>query len=81
MINKEELLNILENARRTEEEVIAVYAKHLRAVASWEGLGVEQEHAEKIIGNLRILAEDSSRHKRTVEYLIEEVTKEGKDVY
>ena len=79
MMSKEELLTILENARLAEEKAIPVYTKHLKSAVFWTGM--KQEDVEKIRETLSMLAEESEKHKKMVEYLIEQIKKKGKDAF
>ena len=76
---REELLAALENARLAEEKAIPIYTKHLRSAVFWTGM--KQEDVEKIRETLRILAEESEKHKKMVEYLIEQVKTKEKDAF
>ncbi|MFC1479937.1 hypothetical protein ACFL5Y_00620 [Candidatus Omnitrophota bacterium] len=79
MMSKEELLTILENARLAEEKSIPIYTKHLKSAVFWTG--VKQEDVEKIRETLRILAEESEKHKKIVEDLIEQVKTKEKNAF
>ena len=79
MMSREELLAILEEARLAEEKAIPIYVKHLSAAVFWTG--ASKEKTEKIKETLRLLAEESEKHKKMVEHLIVELKKEGKDAF
>ena len=70
---------ILKNARYAEEKAIPIYTKHLRSAIFWTGM--DEETVEKMRENLRILAEESEKHKKMVKYLIDVVEEEEKDAF
>lgn len=79
MISKKELLSILEDAKIAEEKAIPIYAKHISSAVFWTG--IKQEDIDKIKGTLHTLADESKKHKKMVEHLIDLVKKEGKDAF
>ena len=79
MMSKKELLAILEKARLAEERSIPIYTRHLSSAVFWTGM--KKENVDKIKETLRVLAEDSERHKKMVEYLIELADTEEKDAF
>ena len=71
---KEEILKKIDKAIRTEEEGIPIYAKHIDNTLFWSGL-ISDEVKEVIRNTLKILTDESKRHKQLllqVKQLVEE---------
>lgn len=79
MIDKKELISILEKALIAEERAIPIYMKHLKTAVFWTGAA--EEDIKRIRKVMSVLLEESERHKKTVETLIDKVKSGGKDAY
>jgi hypothetical protein len=79
MIKKEELLNMLEDAKVAEEKAIPIYTRHLSSAVFWTGLEEERVKRMKIL--LNQLSKESQGHIKVVEYLIDLVKKENQDAF
>ena len=65
---KEELLKILKDAQMIEERLIPIYMDHLSSAVFWTGLDEKKVFEIKVL--LKKLADDSRRHKATVDDVI-----------
>lgn len=79
MIQKQELLRILQNALAAEEKAIPIYMKHLSSAIFWTGIDADRiKKAKKLLSRL---AEGSTYHKKVVGELIEKIEKENKNAF
>lgn len=79
MITKDRLLQMIQEAIRTEESAIPIYIKHISVSVPW--FGFREEDREFIQNELRTLGQESAEHKRILEEVREAIIKEAKDVY
>ena len=79
MLNKNDLLNMLDVGFKIEEEVIPIYSKHIDNVLFFSRFSEENKRAIK--ETLMTLRDDSLRHKKMFEGIIAEVKNSKKDVY
>lgn len=79
MIERSELIKILESALSAEERSIPIYVEHLQSAVFW--LGMEPGKIENIKATFRHLAEDSERHCGVVLSLLKRVREGGKDAF
>jgi rubrerythrin len=73
-MEKDAIIEILNKALTGEEKAVPIYNKHLSSSLFWTG--IEKEKSERIKKILKKLANDSSRHKTTVEGLISKLKEE-----
>ena len=80
MISKERLLAGLIELLEVEEHAVTIYANFLKAlVRETEGIGKDKtKEIEKLLSRLH---RDSSRHKETVDKLIEQVGTSARNEY
>jgi hypothetical protein len=79
MIDKKELLTMLEKAKISEEKSIPIYTKHMGTAIFWTG--IDKEKVEKIKEALILLARESERHRKVDEYLIAKIKSEARDAF
>ena len=79
MINKQQLIKVLEEGLKVEESVIPLYSKHISNALFLSGLEKEKEAGIREI--LNKLRSDSLRHKGLFEDLLNKVRESNKDVY
>ena len=79
MLEKNDLLSILNEGLKTEEEIIPIYSKHIDNALFFSSFSEENKRAIKEI--LMMLRDDSLRHKKMFEGVIAEVKISQKDVY
>lgn len=78
-MNKQELLQILEEGLKIEEEVIPIYSHHINNTLFLSGLTAQKT---KTIGNLLdVLKKDSERHRQLFNEMIQRVKESSVDVY
>lgn len=78
-MTKEELLHHCSEAIKTEEAACTIYLRHLAAIVQRSGL--PQQDVQKIKEEMEYLIEANKRHKRIVESVMEQIKREGADVY
>ncbi len=74
-----DVLKKIEEAVITEENAVMLYARHLKAILEWSGLGKEKQ--KEIRRSLDILISESKMHEKAFKSLRNEVEKEGDDVF
>ena len=79
MIDKNELIKILEEALIAEEKAIPIYMKHLATAVLWTGM--EKVDMEKIRTTMSVLLVESEGHKNTVLDLLDRIKSGGKGAY
>lgn len=79
MIAKQELLKLLADALKTEEDAVLIYKKHLESAIFWTGL--ERDKIKKAKELLDSLAQGSAGHKKAVAKLIKDVQEKDKDAF
>ncbi len=80
MITKENLLGMLQKSLINEGEFMAQYGGDLlNRIDSEQGLN--QDEKKEITSLLSGLLEDTARHEKTVERLIEDLKKDGRDEF
>ncbi len=79
MINKDELVDILNKARAAEEQAIPIYAKHMGSAVFWAGL--TEKDAAKVRSLLTDLAEESDIHKRILDGLIAKIKERPENAF
>ena len=78
-MKKKELLDVLEEARKTEESATTVYLKHLDAFSS--RFNIDEEFVKKAKSIISVLIEGNKKHKKECEEMIEKIKQENKDDY
>ncbi len=79
MLTKENLVNELKEALKTEDSAIPLYTKHISSTLFLADM--EEETISRIKEILGILNSDSSKHARMFKSLINKIEGETKDVY
>ena len=79
MITKEQLLNELNEALKTEESAIPLYTKHVSSTLFLADM--EKEKVSRIKEILGILNSDSQKHAEMFKSLINRIEGDAKDVY
>lgn len=74
MVDKAEMIKRLTLALQKEEKVIGIYTEHLDSAMFWTG--ISEDAAGKIKASFHILAEQSGKHKKMVEELIDRLKKD-----
>jgi rubrerythrin len=78
-MRREELLSRLQEALKTEESAVTIYAGHLSAIVTRSGLPDEAiSHIKKTLDEL---IEENKKHKRELTSLIQQIEGESIDVY
>ena len=80
MITKQRLLAGLHELAYVEEGMVTLYANFSKALVS-QTEGLEESKKRTMRKQLSVLYRDSSRHKETVDKIIEQVEKAAKDEY
>ena len=80
MISKERLLAGLIELLEVEEHAVTIYANFLKALVK-ETEGLDKDKTKEIEKLLSRLHRDSSRHKETVDKLIEQVGTSARNEY
>ena len=79
MITKEDLLNELKEALKTEENIVPLYTEHVSSTLFLSPFEKpKQERIQQILNTLKL---GSQEHARKYEQLILKVRKGNKDVY
>jgi rubrerythrin len=79
MIEKQELLKVLKDALKAEEDAILIYKRHLESAIFWTG--IKQDKIKRAKELLDTLAQGSARHKKTVTKLIKDVQEKDGDAF
>jgi hypothetical protein len=78
-MTKERLLNLLDESLKAEESALPLYTKHISSTLFLSGFeAAEKERIAQILG---ILEEETSKHYKALQHLIEKIRNEDKDVY
>jgi len=78
-MTRDELLQKLREALKTEESAVTIYARHLSAIITRSGLSAEA--ISSIKKTLEALIQENKRHKQVLTTVIQEVEGESIDVY
>lgn len=78
-MTREELIKELQEAMKTEESAVTIYARHLSAVVSRSGLPESSIAEMKKI--FETLIDANKKHKRFLESLLKRIEGEAIDVY
>ncbi len=79
MLSKEEVLTILREGLRVEEDVIPIYSEHIRNSLFLSGLSAaETDPVKSILDKLKV---DSERHRKIFQTLIARAEESNRDVY
>lgn len=78
-MTKERLLNLLGESLKAEEIALPLYTRHISSTLFLSGF--EAAKQDRIIQILGILHDESNEHYRTLQWLIDKVRNEDKDVY
>jgi len=79
MMDKKELLTILEKAKIAEEKAIPIYTKHMGTAIFWTG--IDKEKVAKIKESLALLSRESKGHMELNESLIAQIKSEERDAF
>ena len=79
MIEKDRLLGYIDEALRTEESAVEIYAKHLQAVLAIAGFS--QDERRRIHKALREIERETQRHKATMEEIREQVMEDPRHAF
>jgi len=78
-VKKNELIDVLIDALKLEENAISVYSKHLIALST--RFQVDKAYIEEIKKTLSFLIQEEKKHKKICAFLINKVTKDQKNDY
>lgn len=78
-MNKNELIDMLEEGMKIEESLIPLYTRHISSTLFLSGF--PDEKREEIRAALSSLRKDSEAHRKIYLGLLEKVKGEDKDVY
>jgi hypothetical protein len=79
LIKKDELISRLKGCLDTEEKAIVIYTRHFNNVLFLAQL--DKEHRDKIRDLLKLLKEQSEKHKDLFINLIKKIIESKQDVY
>ncbi|MBN1787662.1 MAG: hypothetical protein JW806_04640 [Sedimentisphaerales bacterium] len=78
-MTKEKLINLLEEAAKTEESALPLYTRHLSSTLFLSDFDTNEQ--QRISQILQILENESKGHQRTLLSLIDKIKEDNKDVY
>lgn len=78
-MKRQDLLNLIERAQRTEEDAVKSFARHIGAATRW--LSCTPEENEQIRRTLVKLEQDSRIHASLLKKISEKIEMEARDVY
>lgn len=79
MISKTDLLKMLAKAQATEEKVVPIYEKHLYTALDWTT--IDDDKKKHVRDKLQEMAEDSKKHKKIVDGLINKIKEDSRDAF
>jgi hypothetical protein len=79
MATKEELLQYIDEGIRMEEGVIPMYTKHITSTLFLSGF--KDKTRDEVEAILTRLGEDSTKHRKALELLRQEIEESEDDVY
>lgn len=78
-MNKEKLLNLLEESAKTEESALPLYTRHLSSTLFLSDFDADRQ--QRILRILQTLENESKGHLKTLLSLMEKIKEGDKDVY
>ncbi|MDZ7831942.1 MAG: hypothetical protein U5L07_09355 [Desulfobacterales bacterium] len=78
-MTREELLNHLQEALKTEESAVTIHSRHLSAIITRSGLS--EAAVSDIKETLGRLIQENKKHKNVINSVIQQIQGESLDVY
>lgn len=79
MLKKEELLELLKDALKTEDSAIPLYTKHITSTLFLSGM--DKQKTKRMREILAIFNVESTKHATMFKNLIKRIEEDSKDVY